>query len=104
MSSKGKYATATERRRFVWARIIWPLVIDLGEPVFTLEQYRKKRDEVCTVENMQAASRGLASLVQKGVLVKENNLYSLHYRLIPYLRVNITCDYASAIHETSIVS
>ena len=45
-------------------------------------------------------SRGLVSLVQKGVIIKENNMYSIHYRIIPYMRVKADCDYASAINET----
>ena len=39
MSEKGKYASATENRRFVWEYIIWPLVTELNDLVFTLEQY-----------------------------------------------------------------
>ncbi len=102
MGTKGKYATATEKRRFVWTRVIWPLILELGENTFTLEQYQKKRDTVCTGKDVVMASRGLASLTQKRVLIKEGNMYSIHYRLIPYLRVNAECDYATAIHESSV--
>ena len=28
LSEKGKYASATENRRFVWKEIVWPLIID----------------------------------------------------------------------------
>ncbi|MDD9809176.1 MAG: hypothetical protein OXU86_07485 [Thaumarchaeota archaeon] len=99
MSRKGKYALATERRRLVWARVIWPLVLELGEPSFTLAQYRAKRAAVCSEAETRAASRGLASLAQKGVLLREGDLYSIHYRLIPYLRMGAGCDYATAMHE-----
>ena len=101
MGEKGKYALATERRRFVWTRVIWPLILELGRPVFTLEEYQKKRSEVCTADEIRAASRGLASLTQKGVLLNESGTYSIHYRLIAYLRVGAICDYATAIHESS---
>lgn len=99
MSGKGKYALATERRRLVWARVIWPLVLELGEPSFTLAQYRAKRAEACSGDETRAASRGLASLAQKGVLLREGDLYSIHYRLVPYLRMGAECDYATAMHE-----
>jgi hypothetical protein len=45
------------------------------------------------------ASRGLASLLQKNILYKENDLYSIHYRLVPYMRLKAECDYATAIRE-----
>ena len=61
-----------------------------------------KRDDVCHENNLKISdmSRGLVSLVQKGVIIKENNMYSIHYRIIPYMRVKADCDYASAINET----
>ena len=45
-------------------------------------------------------SRGLVSLLQKGLILKENNMYSIHYRLIAYMRLNAECDYATALNET----
>jgi len=47
-------------------------------------------------------SRGLVSLMQKEILLKEGDLYSIHYRLIPYMRLKANCDYATAIHEVRI--
>jgi len=44
-------------------------------------------------------SRGVVSLLQKGIIIKENTTYSIHYRLIPYMRVKAECDYATAINE-----
>ena len=104
LSEKGKYATATDNRRFVWSNIIWPLVLELNDVAFTLKQYQKKRDEVCDKQNVSKTmiSRGLASLLQKGILLKENDLYSIHYRLIAYMRLKADCDYATAIHEIKI--
>jgi hypothetical protein len=45
-------------------------------------------------------SAGLASLVTKGILIKEKkNVYTLHYKLIPYLkRVSLGLGYT--IRET----
>lgn len=102
MGTKGKYALATEKRRFVWMHVIWPLILELGTNTFTLTQYQKKRDSVCSDNEILVASRGLASLTQKRVLIKEGDVYSIHYRLIPYLRVGADCDYATAIHESSV--
>ncbi len=48
LSEKGKYASATENRRFVWKEIVWPLILEINDVAFTLEQYQKKRDLVCT--------------------------------------------------------
>ena len=104
LSEKGKYASATENRRFVWAEIIWPLILELNEVSFTLKQYQKKRDEVCFKKNVDVnlTSRGLVSLMQKEILLKEDNLYSIHYRLIPYMRLRADCDYSTAIPEVRI--
>jgi len=104
LSEKGKYATATENRRFVWAEIIWPLILEINDVIFTLQQFQNKRQRVCEGKNISIniPSRGLASLLQKGIIIKENNIYSIHYKLIPYMRLKATCDYATAIHEVRI--
>ena len=104
LSEKGKYATATENRRFVWAEVIWPLILELDDVVFTLKQFQKKREQVCIEKNISISipSRGLASLLQKGIIIKENNIYSIHFKLIPYMRLKAKCDYSVAINEVRI--
>ena len=104
LSEKGKYASATQNRRFVWAEIVWPLILELNDVAFTLKQYQKKRDEICIKKNVNVSttSRGLVSLMQKEILLKENLVYSIHYRLIPYMRLKADCDYGTAIHEVRI--
>ena len=104
LSEKGKYASATENRRFVWKEIIWPLVLEVNDVSFSLKQYQRKRDQVCKKFNISitSLSRGLASVIQKELLLKENQMYSIHYRLIPYMRLKADCDYRTAIHETKI--
>jgi len=101
LSDKGKYASATQNRRFVWHEIVWPLILEVNDVSFTLKQYQKKRDEVYKNKGVEIStiSRGLASLLQKGILFKENDFYSIHYRLIAYMRLKADCDYATAIHE-----
>lgn len=106
LRDKGKYASATENRRFVWHEIVWPLVLEVNDVSFTLKQYQKKRDQVCKNKDAEISttSRGLVSLLQKGIIIKENDLYSIHYRLIAYMRLKADCDYATAIHEVSMSS
>ncbi|MCJ8306042.1 MAG: hypothetical protein HRU07_03245 [Nitrosopumilus sp.] len=104
LSEKGKYASATENRRFVWAEIIWPLILEINDVAFSLKRYQQKRDEVRIKKNVTitVTSRGLVSLMQKGIIRKEKNIYSIHFKLIPYMRLRATCDYATAIHEVRI--
>ena len=101
LREKGKYATSTQNRRTVWHKIIWPLILELDDVVFSLKQYQKKRDEICNIENLKISemSRGLVSLLQKGIILKESDMYSIHYRLIPYMRVKAECDYSTAMNE-----
>ena len=95
LREKGKYASATENRRFVWKMIVWPLILEL---------YQAKRNQICNESDMTvtSTSRGLVSLIQKSILFKDNQGYSIHYRLIPYMRLKADCDYATALHETKI--
>ena len=68
-----------------------------------MKQYKKKRDEICEELDIPPSkiAGGFVSLLLKGVLYKENDLYSIHYRLIPYMRLKADCDYATAVRETS---
>jgi hypothetical protein len=102
LSEKGKYAAATQNRRMVWEQIVWPLILEIDDVAFSVKQYQKKRDQICQKNNLKISdiSRGLASLLQKGILLKENNMYSIHYRLIAYMRIKADCDYATAINES----
>ncbi len=104
LSEKGKYASATENRRFVWAEIIWPLILEINDVVFSLKQFQNKREQVCREKNISISipSRGLVSLMQKGILKKEGGIYSIHFKLIPYMRLRAECNYATAIHEVRI--
>jgi len=102
LSEKGKYAAATQNRRAVWEKIVWPLILEIDDVSFSVKQYQKKRDQICQKNNLKISdiSRGLASLLQKGMLIKEENVYSIHYRLIAYMRVKADCDYPTAINES----
>ena len=102
LSEKGKYAAATQNRRVVWEKIVWPLILEIDDVTFSVKQYQKKRDQISQKHNLKISdiSRGLASLLQKGILLKENNIYSIHYRLIAYMRMKADFDYATAINES----
>ena len=102
LSEKGKYAAATQNRRVVWEKIVWPLILEIDDVAFSVKQYQTKRDQICQKNNLKISdiSRGLASLLQKGMLLKEDNMYSIHYRLIAYMRVKADCDYPTAINES----
>src|SRR3972149_913921 len=104
LREKGKYASATQNRRLVWEKVMWPLILELNSISFTMEQYKKKRNEVCKELNILPSriAGGFVSLLLKGMLYKEKDLYSIHYRLIPYMRLKADCDYATAIRETSV--
>jgi len=104
LEEKGKYASATQNRRLVWEKVMWPLILELNSVSFTMEQYKKKRNEVCKELNILPSriAGGFVSLLLKGMLYKEKDLYSIHYRLIPYMRLKADCDYATAIRETSV--
>jgi len=104
LSEKGKHASATQNRRWVWSEIIWPLVLEINDVSFTLKQFQDKRQQVCQEQNVSIniPSRGLVSLVKKEILLKEGEIYSIHYRLIPYMRLKAVCDYSTAIHEVRI--
>ena len=104
MEEKGKYASATQNRRLVWEKVMWPLILELNSVSFTMNEYKKKRNEVCKELNIPPSriAGGFVSLLLKGMLYKEKDLYSIHYRLIPYMRLKADCDYATAIRETSV--
>jgi len=105
LSEKGKYAASTQNRRIVWEKVVWPLILEIDDVTFSVKQYQKKRDEVSQKNNLKISemSRGLASLLQKGVIIKEDNMYSIHYRLIAYMRLKADCDYATAINESRMI-
>ena len=105
LSEKGKYAASTQNRRIVWEKVVWPVILEIDDITFSIKQYQKKRDEVCHNNNFKISemSRGLASLLQRGIIIKENNMYSIHYRLIAYMRLKADCDYATAINESRMI-
>jgi hypothetical protein len=101
---KGKHASSTESRRIVWENIVWPLILETNRQYFTVQEYRTKKDEFIITRNIYSSSSqlsgGLVSLMNKGILVKNKGLYSIHYRLVPYMRKKVKLDYGLAARET----
>ena len=60
---KGKYAYSTENRIFVWKNIIWPLLLEVNRPWFTLKEYRTKRDEVSDTNHIPKEKIGKGKYV-----------------------------------------
>lgn len=102
LNPKGKHAHSTEYRRLIWEMIVWPLIMEKNRPYFSTDEYQLKRIIFSKESNIPSSklSGGLISLVVKGILIKEENIYSLHYRLIPYLRKKAALTYGQALKET----
>jgi len=102
-SNKGKHASSTQNRRMVWENIIWPLILDVNRSYFTLKEYHSKRDNFCKNKKIQSSkvAGGFVSLLVKGILIRQKSIYSIHYRLIPYMRKRANLEYGQAIREAS---
>jgi hypothetical protein len=98
---KGKHASSTENRRMVWEKIIWPLILDLNRSYFILKEYHVKRDQFCQTYKIRPSkvAGGVVSLLVKGILIREKNIYSIHYRLIPYMRKRVYLEYGLVLRE-----
>jgi hypothetical protein len=99
--TKGKHASSTENRRMVWENVVWPLVLELNRSYFTLKEYHAKRDSFCTKTGTSPSrvAGGFVSLLVKGILVRSKNMYSIHYRLIPYMRKKVSLEYGLVTRE-----
>ncbi|MEM2856820.1 MAG: hypothetical protein QW416_06955 [Candidatus Nitrosocaldaceae archaeon] len=103
---KGKYASSTENRRLVWEDIIWPLILDNNRPYFTIGEYHSKRDDYLQSHeiNPNKIAGGFVSLIVKGLIIKDKgrDVYTIHYRLIPYLRKRVVLRYGQAARDISV--
>lgn len=100
---KGKHASSTENRRMVWENVVWPLVLEINRSYFTLKEYHAKRDEFCRVTGIPSpkVAGGFVSLLIKNIITKNKNIYSIHYRLIPYMRKKAPLEYGLVIREVN---
>ena len=102
-NGKGKHATSTENRRLVWEYIIWPLILELNRSYFTLKEYHKMRDKVSIERSIPISKMtgGMVSLLVKEILMQDKKYYSIHYKLIPYMRKRVDLDYGTVLREIS---
>ena len=98
---KEKYAISTENRRLMGEYIICPLVLELDKNYSTAEEYYKMRNKVSIEKNILSSkmSGGLVSLLLKGILTQDKKYYSIHYKLIHYMRKNANLDYEIVLRE-----
>ncbi|HJU33930.1 MAG TPA: hypothetical protein VJ695_02285 [Nitrososphaera sp.] len=98
---KGKHASSTENRRMVWENVVWPLVLEMNRSYFTLKEYHAKRDSFCMKTGISPSrvAGGFVSLLVKGIIVRSKNMYSIHYRLIPYMRKKAELEYGLVTRE-----
>ena len=98
---KEKYAISTENHRLMGEYIICPLVLELDKNYSTAEEYHKMRNKVSIEKNILSSkmSGGLVSLLLKGILTQDKKYYSIHYKLIPYMRIRSQLDYGTVLRE-----
>ena len=101
IKTKGKHASSTENRRMVWENVVWPLVLEINRSYFTLKEYHDKRDSFCRKRDVSPSkvAGGFVSLLVKGIIVRDKNIYSIHYRLIPYMRKKVDLEYGLVTKE-----
>ena len=105
-TEKGKHASSTENRRLLWECIVWPLVLQVNRECFTLEQYRTKRDKFCSIHTNISPFRlsgGFTSLIDRAILTKKSrtdDIYSIHYRPVSYMRKRLNLEYGLAVKKT----
>jgi hypothetical protein len=101
--TKGKHASSTQNRRMVWENVVWPLILEVNRSYFSLKEYHSKRDAFCkmTGTSPSKVAGGFVSLLIKGIIARNKNIYSIHYRLIPYMRKKAPLEYGLVIREVN---
>ena len=98
---KGKHASSTQNRRTVWEGVVWPLILEVNRSYFTLDEYHSKRDSFSLINDIPQprVAGGFVSLLVKGIITREKKIYSIHYRLIPYMRKRVNLEYGQVMRE-----
>ena len=101
LRDKGKGAFSTENRRLTWDLVVWPMLLQLNRPYFTLNEFRIKRNEICIKYGIKCSNirGGLVSLTYKGFLIKNQDIYLINFSLSLYLRKKINLDYGKAFRK-----
>ena len=73
------------------------LLFYVNKNYFTLKEYHIQRDTICKEKNILPSkiAGGFVSLLVKGILIREKDIYSIHYKLIPYMRKKVNLDYGT---------
>jgi hypothetical protein len=78
--------------------IVWPLVLELDRPFFTLREYHAKRDDVSKRYGIRLSRirSGFVSLIYRGFVMKAEVGYSLNWGLQKYIQRKAILGYAVA--------
>ena len=98
---KGKGAFSTENRRLTWDLVVWPMLLQLNRPYFTLNEFRVKRNEICIKYGIKCSNirGGLVSLTYRGFLIKNQDIYLINFNLSLYLKKKVNLDYGKAFRK-----
>jgi hypothetical protein len=98
LRDKGKGAFSTENRRLTWDLVVWPMLLQLNRPYFTLNEFRIKRNEICIKYGIKCSNirGGLVSLTYRGLLIKNQDIYLINFSLSLYLKKKVNLDYGNA--------
>ena len=101
LRDKGKGAFSTENRRLTWDLVVWPMLLQLNRPYFTLNEFRIKRNEICIKYGIRCSNLrgGLVSLAYRGLLIKNQDIYLINFSLSLYLKKKVNLDYGMAIRK-----
>ena len=101
LRDKGKGAFSTENRRLTWDLVVWPMLLQLNRPYFTLNEFRIKRNEICIKYGIRCSNLrgGLVSLTYRGLLIKNQDIYLINFSLSLYLKKKVNLDYGMAIRK-----
>lgn len=87
----GRGAATTTKRKLVWEEIIWPLILKNKTTHFTWEEYKKSCLEYYKVDRFEfihvKVVGPFTSLIEKGIIKKQEKRYSIDHRLVSYLRL-----------------
>ena len=101
LRDKGKGAFSTENRRLTWDLVVWPMLLQLNRPYFTLNEFRIKRNEICIKYGIRCSNLrgGLVSLTYRGLLIKNQDIYLINFSLSLYLKKKVNLDYDKAFRK-----
>lgn len=87
----GRGAATTMKRKLTWEEIIWPLILKNKTTHFTWEEYKKSCLEYYKVDRFEfihvKVVGPFTSLIEKGIIKKQEKRYSIDHRLVSYLRL-----------------